>query len=99
MVAFVHGQIARMPAFLRLPFRCVLIVFAVGAWLRYRRPFALLDAADRHAWVNVWALSPIIPMRDVIKMIRSCALLAWFDHPAVSSVLQRDEAERGAVRT
>ena len=92
VVSYIHRQIERMPAFLRLPYRCIVIVFAVGAFFRYGRSFPYLPITRRRAWVSVWALSPIISMRDFVKMVRSCALLAWFDHPVVTSALLAEES-------
>lgn len=87
VVDYVRRQIRRMPLFLRAPWTAVLLVFAAGAMLRYGRPFASLSSARRRAWVRLWAESPVVPMRDFVRMVRSCALLAWFDHPVVSDAL------------
>jgi hypothetical protein len=88
VVAYVQRQIGRMPAFLRLPFLSALAVFGLGALARHLRPFSALPLARRRAYVNAWALSPLIPMRDFVKMVRSCGLLAWFDHPVVTRILE-----------
>ena len=84
---YVARQVERMPTFLRIPYVAVLGVFGVSAILRYGRPFTRLAPAQRDAWIRVWAQSPLVPMRDFVRMVRSCALLAWFDHPLVSQAL------------
>lgn len=95
VVGYVQRQVGRMPLFLRVPYVCVVAVFALGAMLRYGQAFPRLPALRRRAWINAWALSPIIPLRDFVKMIRSCGLLAWFDHPVVAAALnERGEEER-----
>lgn len=91
VVDYVRRQIRRMPLFLRLPWTAVLLVFAAGAVVRYGRPFASLSSGRRRAWVSLWAESPLVPMRDFVRMVRSCALLAWFDHPVVSEALGASE--------
>lgn len=90
VVAYVRRQVRRMPTFLRVPFLCAVVVFGLGAVVMHGRPFTSLPVTKRRAYVNAWALSPIIPLRDFVKMIRSCALLAWFDHARVAAALQEE---------
>lgn len=87
VVRYVEGQIAGMPSFLKVPFLAMCGLFSLTAALRYGRSFAHLNDDRKRAWSGVWALSRIIPMRDFIKLVRSCALLAWYDHPTVSETL------------
>lgn len=95
VVGYLQRQIRRMPLFLRVPWTIVLLVFAAGALLRYGRPFSSLSPGRKRAWVSLWAESPLVPMRDFVRMVRSCALLAWFDHPAVSAALGAAEKGEG----
>ncbi len=91
VVSYVHEQVRRMPTYLRLPFRIAVLAFALGAQIRHVEAFPRLAAKQRQAWVETWALSRIGALRDFIRMIRSCALLAYFDHPTVSEALAREE--------
>ena len=88
---YVAQQIHSMPSFLRLPYRLALFGFEALALLRYGRPFRALPPAKRAAYLAYWNDAPIAPMRDVVKLIRSVALLVYFDHALVT---QRLEAER-----
>jgi hypothetical protein len=87
VTAFVVSQVGALPDFLRYPYRLALFAFEWLAVLRYGRPFAGLDPERRQAWVELWAESPIGATRNFVKLIRSCALLAYYDHPAVQAPL------------
>lgn len=93
VIGYVDRQVSRMPLFLRLPYLGVLVIFSWGAAFRYGRPFAQLAARQRQAWVNLWAQSPVVPMRDFVRLVRSCALLAWFDHPTVSVAMRAQQQD------
>ncbi|MBI1816118.1 MAG: hypothetical protein HYR72_14155 [Deltaproteobacteria bacterium] len=88
---YVASQIDGMPSFLRAPYRLALLAFSWLPLLRYARPFSALPAATQLSYLTLWSDGPIGPMRDFVKLIRSCALLAYFDHPLV---LQQLEVER-----
>lgn len=88
VVDYVRHQVVRMPLYLRLPFRLVLSAFACSAWFYNGRAFIVLSPSRKRRVVNRWAQSRVIPMRDFIKMVRSCALLAWFDHDVVRGRLE-----------
>lgn len=86
---FVCSEIRAMPSYLRLPYKLVIAGFATLAFVRYARRFTSLRADQGRAYLAFWADSRIGPMRDFVKLIRSCALLAYFDHPLVAAQLRR----------
>lgn len=88
---FVGSQVQAMPSFLRLPYKLALTAFAYLPLLRYRKPFLALDAVTQARYLSSWSDARISVFRDFVKLIRSCAVLAYFDHPLV---MQRLEAER-----
>ena len=88
---YVASQIQQMPRFLRLPYKLAVVSFDWLALLRYARPFRRLPSELQSAYLAAWSDAPLGPMRDFVKLIRSSALLVYFDHPRV---LQRLEAER-----
>ena len=88
---YVASQIQRMPRFLRLPYKLAVVTFNWLAVLRYGRPFRHLRADRQLSYLGRWSDAPLGPMRDFVKLIRSSALLVYFDHPLV---LRRLEAER-----
>ncbi|MEW6735059.1 MAG: hypothetical protein AB1489_27460 [Acidobacteriota bacterium] len=87
-INFVVAQIAAMPAFLRLPYQIALHSFNWLALLRYGRPYVRLDLTTRQRYVEMWADSPLGVMRDFVKLIRSCALLQYLDHPIALAQLE-----------
>ncbi len=91
VTAFVVSQIEAMPSFLRLPYKLALITFNLLPLFWRGRPFVALPAAAQTAYVALWSDGPIGAMRDFVKLIRSCALLAYFDHPEVA---RRLDAQR-----
>lgn len=95
---YVAGQIAAMPRFLRLPFRAALAAFELLAVVRYRRRFASLPAEHRAAYVASWSGAPVAAMRDFVKLVRSTALLVYFDHPLVRVRLDEELSAGGSKR-
>jgi hypothetical protein len=93
---FVVSQIEAMPAFLRVPYTAALAVFSWLPLLRYGRRFWGLDAAAQAAYLSRWSDGRFGVPRNFIKLIRSCALLAYFDHARVREQLetQRHAAAR-----
>jgi hypothetical protein len=91
---YVASQIQQMPRFLRLPYKLAVVSFNWLALPRYARPFRRLPAERQSSYLALWSEAPFGPMRDFVKLIRSSALLVYFDHPLVR---QRLEAERQQV--
>jgi hypothetical protein len=87
VVATVADQITAMPSFLRVPYRSALVAFDLLPLLRFGRPFRGLDDRRQRAWLESWDERGVGPMRAVVKLMRSCTLFAWFDHPRVGSAL------------
>jgi len=83
VASYVAGQIAAMPTFLRLPYRLAMTAFDVLCVPLHGRRFRSLPKAGRESYVSTWNAAPLPPMRDFLKLIRSTALLVYFDHPAV----------------
>jgi len=88
---YVSSQIQLMPGFLRIPYKLAVAAFNWLALLRYGRTFRHLTADRQEAYLASWGEGPLGPARDFVKLIRSTALLVYFDHPLV---LERLEAER-----
>lgn len=83
VVAFVAAQIGGLPVFLRWPYRLAMVGFDYLALRPYGRRFVRLDMVRRRDYLSMWIHSGIGVKRDFIKLIRSCALLAFYDHPLV----------------
>jgi len=96
VVGFVGAQIAGMPAHFRLPYRVAMVGFNWLAVRQYGRRFVNLDAAKQADYVSVWIHSTLGVKRDFIKLIRSCALLRFYDHPAVLAAMEEWGGGQGA---
>ena len=88
VTAFVATQIQAMPSFLRLPYRFAVVAFNWLAVLRYGQPFLGLGDTTARAYLSLWSSARLGPTRDFVKLIRSCALLAYFDHAQVRAGLE-----------
>lgn len=91
---YLADQLRALPAYLRAPFQATLAVFALAPIVRWARPFGRLPSAARAHYVARWDHAPFAPLRDFIKLIRSTALLVYFDHPSVREQLQHARAAR-----
>ena len=80
VTSYVARQIHSMPSFLRLPYRLALFAFAWLPLFRYGHWFGSLPPDRRVSYLASWNDARFAPMRDFVKLIRSIALLAYFDH-------------------
>lgn len=87
VTGFVSSQIEAMPSFMSSPYCIAISAFRLLTVLRYGRFFEALDEEAKRAWLASWSDSKLGPFSDFIKLIRSCALLAYFDHPDVTQRL------------
>lgn len=85
---FVRFQIAHLPAHFLAPYRAALVAFESLALLRYRSRFTRLPPSLQQQYLSFWSTAPFAACRNFVKLIRSCALLAYFDHPLVSEQLR-----------
>lgn len=90
-MAFVAAQVEMLPSFLGVPYRLALMAFDVLPVLRHGRAFRFLDAPDKAAHLARWEHARLAPFRNFVKLIRSCALLAYYDHPDVLEALRAQE--------
>ena len=88
VVAFVASEIAALPEFLRIPYECALVAFELLPVVRWGRLFTALDPERRAAWVDLWSNAKIGAAKNFVKLIRGCALLAYYDHPALAAPLR-----------
>ena len=93
VTAFVASQIEGMPRFLAIPYGIAITAFQMLAFLRFGRGFRALDDARQRSYLAMWSDAKLGPFRDFIKLIRSCTLLAYFDHPEVTRQLPTMLAE------
>jgi len=83
LMEHLRAQILAMPTHLRIPFTIALFAFEALPVLSYLRPFHRVSRETQTRIISSWNRSPIPQFRDLIKLVRSCALLAYLDHPIV----------------
>ncbi len=84
---FVASQVEGLPSFMAMPYRLAISAFGLMSVLRYGRGFCSLEDSRKRAYLALWSEFPIGPPRDFVKLIRGCALLAFFDHPDVTRAM------------
>jgi hypothetical protein len=84
---FVDGQIAALSTKLQFMFACGMSGFRFVTRLRYLRGYCDVPLAARQRWTLKWAEGRIALLRQLFKPVRATALLAYYDHPAVSRPL------------
>jgi hypothetical protein len=92
LAAALDAQIAGLPLYLAAPFRAALVAFELAPLLRFGRPYRALPIESQRRVVRAWSNAPIGAFRNFIKLVRSCALYAYLDHPIVTERLERDSA-------
>jgi hypothetical protein len=88
VVRFVALQVENIPAYLRLPYLVAVTGFQWLPVLRFGRRFLDLPLDSQRAYLALWSDAPLGPMRDFVRLIRNCALLAYYDHPEVRRALR-----------
>jgi hypothetical protein len=89
---FVCAQVASMPSFLGVPYQLVLDAFDLLPFLRWGRRFSRLGETAKASYLESWSDGRVWLARDFVKVIRSCAVLAYFDHPVVRERLSTSAA-------
>jgi hypothetical protein len=97
VAAFLGAQIAGLPTPLRMPYRLALAALGGLPVLRYGRPFTRLEHEQRVRWLDLWQERGGLATASVLKLLRSCALFAYFDHPLVTEQLEADAAGRAVL--
>jgi hypothetical protein len=88
---FVDGQLKALQPKLRFMFESGMTFFRFVTRLRYLRGYCDLPLPKRRAWTMKWAENRIALLRQLFKPVRATALLAYYDHDAVKSVLLADQ--------
>ena len=69
---------SRMPAFLRLPFWVLTLIFDAWSYLSHGRPFHRLELAQRTAQINTWRGSSIEVRRRYIEFFGTLAVFGLY---------------------
>ena len=88
---FIQGEIRNLSKKIQVLFSIGMFGFGTLVWLRYLRTFSQLPLTRRISIYNGWAYGKIPVTRQLFKLVRSTALLAFFEHPAVMNALKNQE--------
>ncbi|WP_375194386.1 hypothetical protein [Sphingobium sp.] len=90
---------SRIPDYLRLPFRVLILIFDASPLPMRGRPFHRLDSDQRIAWISAWEGSRLELCRRLMEMYGSLALFGLYselhgadyaDEPASRPVAAHD---------
>jgi hypothetical protein len=78
VVRFLLDQHQRMPDYLRLPFRCMTLLFDAWPLPLTGRPFHCAPHEQRWRQIRAWKGSAVGFRRDLIKFYETFAIFAWY---------------------
>jgi hypothetical protein len=84
---FLSQEMEALPARLRVMFETGMALFRFYVHLRYLRSFCALNVDRRRSAVESWAFGRIGLFRQLFRPVRSIALLAYYERPAVAHAL------------
>jgi glycosyltransferase 2 family protein len=84
---FVQEETGDLPGRLAWLFAIGLLGFRVLGFLRFLRPLERVPLAKRRLWVERWAYGGVAPARQLLRAVRSTALLAYYEHDRVRAQL------------
>lgn len=88
---FVEGQLGALPTLFRLAFAAGMRGFRMHTVLRTCHSFCALPLQARTAQVERWAYGRFALGRQLFRVVRSTALLAYYEHPLVTRALGLEE--------
>jgi len=84
---FVQGQLESLPAHVRIVFSLGMLAFRLFVRARYLSNFCRLPLDKRSAIVSDWAYGRVAVVRQLFRVVRSSALLAFYEIPDVRAAL------------
>ena len=75
---FLVEQYTRLPDYLRLPFKCLVLVFDAWALLYTGRPFHCLSHDQLWPLIQAWQQSSISFFRDLMKFCETLSMFIWY---------------------
>jgi hypothetical protein len=97
VAAFVRGQLDQLPLRLRALLAVGLLGFRVATVARFGRSLSALSEARRRRWVQAWAYGSWSLPRQLMRAVRSTALVGYYDR-ATPPPSSRRGSPRGARR-
>lgn len=87
VAAFLQGQIEALPRRLRWMFGFGMLGFRAVVILTHFRNFTALSESERRRAVELWAYGRFGLGRSLFRLVRSTALLAFYEFPEVEAAL------------
>lgn len=93
---FVCSELSALPSFLRILFKTGILGFRTITIASNLCPFENLSSERQAKIITAWSYGPISTTRKLFKPLRSLALLAFFEHPAILAALNKsnDSSEK-----
>jgi hypothetical protein len=84
VAGFLLDQHRRMPDYLRMPFRCLTLLFDAWALPFTGRPFHRSSLVQRSRQIRAWRGSALGVRRDLVRFYESLAIFAWYSERSAS---------------
>ena len=94
---FIQVEIRNLSKRFRLLFNIGMFFFNMLVWMRYFRTFSLLPLPLRVKIFNSWAYGKLAITRQLFRLVRSTALLAFFEHPIVIDSLDKRQPDMSSA--
>jgi hypothetical protein len=78
VATFLIEQYARLPDYLHVPFKGLVLVFDAWALLYTGRPFHSLPHEQRWPLIEAWEQSSIGFFRDLMKFCEALSMFVWY---------------------
>jgi hypothetical protein len=75
---FLSEWYAHLPDYLRLPFKCLVLIFDAWALLGAGRPFHCLPHEQRWRQIQAWKRSACGFRRDLMRFFEMLTVFAWY---------------------
>jgi hypothetical protein len=89
---FIGLQVLAMPSLYRTMIVPMLIAFDLHAFIFYGRRFQRLGLVQKKQHLSRWQQGFTGLQRDLVKLIRTCFVISFYDHPAVLRVMEQTRA-------
>ena len=88
---FNMSRINRMAIFLRVPIKIILHLFNLISILTIKKSFLLASNSDRLKHIEQIKKIEILPLGDLIKLIRSLSLLNYYDNRLIRKSIDYEQ--------
>lgn len=88
VVRFLEDQHGRMPDYLPLPFKCLVLIFDAWSYPFTGRPFHRLPHRRRWRQIQAWKKSLLGFRRDLIRFFETLTVFSWYSESVDNELIK-----------